>query len=200
MNFIKLNHLIFRTIRFFIILVLCFIFYKVLLVYLLTRGYHIWTYIIIWIVSAYFILPHFNKFISRNYLPNYFIGRSFTGDGLLGDPINIAINGSEKELIKLFLSSGWSRAEKLTFKSAIKITIFSIFKKSYPNAPVSFLYLFHRKPSFVFEKEIDGNPRRRYHVRVWKTPDDWYLPGGSHVDWLCAATYDERVGISMFTG
>ena len=46
---------------------------------------------------------------------------------------------------------------------------------------------------------MQGNPSKRHHVRFWKVPRGWYLPGGESVDWLGAATYDTNVGFSLFT-
>ena len=46
---------------------------------------------------------------------------------------------------------------------------------------------------------MDGNPEKRHHVRFWKTPNGWLLPGGHQVDWLAAGTYDSGVGFSFFT-
>ena len=100
----------------------------------------------------------------------------------------------------IFLESGWHIADNLTFKSSVKIVIASLLKNSYPTAPVSTLYLFNDKQSFAFEKEINNNPRRRHHIRVWKTPGNWYLPGGYKTDWLCAATFDQKVGLSLYNG
>ncbi|MGM0304070.1 hypothetical protein IGI66_003735 [Enterococcus sp. AZ048] len=196
----KVLNFIFRTIRFMFISILGLLIYQTLLTDILTKGYHIVAYIIFWLFSSYIILPIFNKFVSKQYLPNYFIGRARTTDGLLGDPINLAFIGSEEDIKKLFLEVRWTLADPISLKSSIRITFSSIMKKSYPNAPVSSLFLFNQKQSFALEKEISGNPRERHHIRFWKTPKNWYLPGGFQTDWLAAATYDKKVGLSLFTG
>ena len=59
--------------------------------------------------------------------------------------------------------------------------------------------LFGRKQSFAYQKEVEGNPAQRHHVRFWYCPPGWSLPGGGHVDWLAAATYDRAVGLSALT-
>jgi len=46
---------------------------------------------------------------------------------------------------------------------------------------------------------VDGSPGKRHHVRFWRCPPDWKLPGGRPVGWLAAGTYDRRVGLSLFT-
>ncbi|MEB0307598.1 LssY C-terminal domain-containing protein, partial [Cryobacterium sp. 10I1] len=43
------------------------------------------------------------------------------------------------------------------------------------------------------------NPAKRHHVRFWRCPDGWLLPGGTRVDWLAAGTFDRAVGFSLFT-
>lgn len=190
----------FRTIRFIVIMFLGFLVYQSLLVNILTKDIHIVSYVMVWLFTSYVILPYVNKKVTKRYLPDYFIGRSRTSDGLLGDPINLAFLGEEQAIEKLFLTSGWKKAEPLSVRTSIRIVIASVIGKSYPNAPVSTLFLFGNKQDFAFEKEIKNNPRRRHHIRIWKTPTAWYLPGGRQADWLGAATYDKKVGISYFTG
>lgn len=191
---------IFRLVRFIFIAIIGYLVYKALFSEILTRKIHIFLYIILWLFSSYLVLPFINKLMTGRYLPDYFIGRSRTGDGLLGDPINLAFIGSQEELNQLFIKAGWTIAEPLSIKSSLHMIIASVLGKSYPKAPVSSLFLFNKKQDIAFEREIDNNPRRRHHVRFWKTPEDWYLPGGRNADWLGAATYDKKVGFSFFTG
>ncbi|MGM0218593.1 LssY C-terminal domain-containing protein [Enterococcus sp. AZ126] len=190
----------FRVFRFIFVIILGYLVYTSLFSEILTRKIHIFLYVFLWLFSSYLIIPFINKFLTGRYLPDYFIGRSRTSDGLLGDPINLAFTGSKIELETLFLSSGWTKAESLSLRSSIHMVAASVFGKSYPSAPVSSLFLFNKKQDIAFEKEIENNPRRRHHVRFWKTPDNWYLPGGREADWLGGATYDKKVGFSFFTG
>lgn len=152
-----------------------------------------------WALIAYMVLPRLHRFLTKFYVPNYFIGRTRTGDGLLGDPVNIAFNGSAKSLHRAMQNAGWTKADELSTKSTIKMIKSSMLKKSYKHAPVSSLYLFSRKQDFAYQQEIDGNPHKRHHVRFWKVPDGWILPGGYKVDWLAAGTYDRSVGFSSLT-
>lgn len=155
--------------------------------------------IILWALTAYILLPRIHRFFTKIYLPNYFIGRTRTGDGFFGDPVNIAFLGTKKQLVTAMKQAGWVQAEELHFKSSIKMVKASLLKRSYPNAPVSSLYLFSRKQDITFQQEINGNPHARHHIRFWKTPSAWWLPGGHKADWLASATYDKRVGLSLFT-
>ena len=52
-------------------------------------------------------------------------------------------------------------------------------RRSYPEAPVSPLTLFGRVQDFAYQQEVDGNPAQRHHVRFWRCPDGWLLPGGA---------------------
>lgn len=155
--------------------------------------------ILFWLFTAYFTLPRLHRFLTKIYLPDYFIGRVRTGDGLLGDPVNLALLGTEKQLHEAFRSAEWTKADELTLDSTVKMIRASIFHKSYPTAPVSSLYLFGRKQDFAYQHEVDGNPHKRHHVRFWKVPEGWKLPGGFEADWLAAGTYDRKVGFSVFT-
>lgn len=190
----------FHFIKFIITIFLAFVVYQALFKTILTKQIHVFFYILFWAFSAYIVLPWINRRLSRLYVPNYFIGRTQTGDGLLGDPINLAFYGDEKAIIQAFQQAGWAVADPLSLKSSLKIVSSSVLKKSYPTAPVSSLFLFQQKQTLAFEREVNHNPRKRHHIRLWKTPTDWHLPGGKQADWLGAATYDRNVGLSLFTG
>ena len=71
--------------------------------------------------------------------------------------------------------------------------------RSYTEAPVSPLFLFGKQQDFAYQQEVGGDASKRHHVRFWKAPDGWLLPGGQKVGWLAAGTYDRAVGLSMFT-
>lgn len=152
-----------------------------------------------WIVLAYLGLPRLHRILSSLYVPNYFFGRTLTADGLLGDPINIALKGTESQLKQAFEKAGWQLADEVTPKTALRMLTSTIGGKSYPTAPVSGLFLFNRRHDFAYQQEVDGSPHKRHHVRLWRCPEGWLLPGGHKVDWLAAATYDKSVGLSLFT-
>ena len=61
------------------------------------------------------------------------------------------------------------------------------------------LFLFGRQQDFAYQQEVEGNPSQRHHVRFWRCPTGWRLPGGYPVDWLAAGTYDRSVGLSLMT-
>ncbi len=159
-----------------------------------------WSYFIIfWMVVAYLGLPRLHRILAHMYVPDYFIGRAKTSDGLLGDPINIGIRGNEAQLHSAMRAAGWVLADEITARSSWKMLTSIIRKKSYKHAPVSALFLFGRRQDFSYQKEVDGSPRQRHHIRFWHCPKDWILPGGHRVDWLADATYDTAAGFSWFT-
>ena len=61
-------------------------------------GRQLWLFLIIWVLSSYVLLPRLNRLLARIYIPSYFIGRTRTSDGLLGDPINLAVIGTQELL------------------------------------------------------------------------------------------------------
>lgn len=155
--------------------------------------------LVIWVVAAYMTIPRFHRIMTTLYVPSYFIGRTQTGDGLLGDPVNIGLRGESVDVQRAMEAAGWHQAEPVTLASSWRIIVNTLRKKPYPTAPVSPLYLFDRKEDFAFQQEVDGSPEKRHHVRFWKTPPGWKLPGGVDVDWVAAATFDRAVGLSLFT-
>lgn len=152
-----------------------------------------------WLVLTYLALPRMHRILTSLYVPDYFIGRTHTTDGLLGDPVNLAVHGTAGQIHEAMQRAGWTLADPITLRSAWGIVVSSLTRRSYPNAPVSPLMLFSRVQSFAYQQEVAGNPAQRHHVRFWATPDGWLLPGGHRVDWLAAGTYDRAVGLSLFT-
>jgi hypothetical protein len=195
----RLNNVI-RLFGFLVLIAIAIEVYRYLFSDIITGRSHFFAYLILWIFTAYIILPRVYRGISKLYLPNYFFGRTQTGDGLLGDPVNLAINGTKDQLIEAMKAAGWTMAEPLRLKSSIKMAYSAVRGTPYPNAPVSALFLFGNKQDLAFERDINNNPRKRHHVRLWKTPDNWWLPGGYKADWLAAATFDTNVSLSLFTG
>lgn len=169
------------------------------------NGFNMETKSLIWVVwwflvLAYLSLPRMHQLFTFVYVPDYFVARARTSDGLLGDPVNIALHGSEEDIHAVLLAAGWTKADKITLRSSWKIAVSSVFRKSYPAAPVSPLVIFKRSQAFAYQQEDSGSASKRHHVRLWRTPDDWALPGGEKVPWMAGATYDRGVGLSSFTG
>ena len=159
----------------------------------------IWFTFIFWAMLAYLVLPRLHSILTRVYVPDYFIGRARTSDALLGDPVNVALLGSEAQLHRVMRLAGWTVADDVTLASSWRIITSTVLRRSYLEAPVSPLFLFGRQQDFAYQQEVDGSPGKRHHVRFWHCPPGWLLPGGVAVDWLAAGTYDRSVGFSLFT-
>src|SRR6478752_607852 len=155
--------------------------------------------IVFWLLLGYLVLPRLHRILTRIYVPGYFIGRTRTSDGLLGDPVNLAFRGRADQVHQSMVSTGWTRADDVDLRSSARIVTSTLRRRSYAEAPVSPLHLFDRQQDFAYQREVDGSPSRRHHIRFWRCPDDWLLPGGFAVDWLAAATFDSGVGLSFFT-
>jgi hypothetical protein len=159
----------------------------------------VWFVFIFWGLLAYLVLPRLHRILTRLYVPDYFIGRARTSDGLLGDPVNVALLGSDAQVHGVMQSAGWTLADDVTLASSRRIVSSTLLRRSYLEAPVSPLFLFGRQQDFAYQQEVDGTPGKRHHVRFWRCPPGWLLPGGLAVDWLAAGTYDRSVGLSLFT-
>jgi hypothetical protein len=118
-------------------------------------------------LAAYVILPrviHLGlRILQRERIPSY----SLTGDGLPGDPVNIALVGTLDELRAAFAAVGWAEADRLSLASSWSMVRAFVLKRPYPTAPFSTLYLFGRGQDIGFQKAIDNSPRKRHHVRFW---------------------------------
>ena len=174
------------------------------LAYLLVResvrpGWPLLLLVLFWVLLTYLLLPRLHRILTRIYVPRYFIGRAHTSDGLLGDPINLALLGDEAQVHLVMSRGGWTRADDLSLATGLQIVRSTIRRRSYAGAPVSPLLLFDRQQDFAYQQEVDRSPSKRHHVRFWRVPDGWMLPGGCAVDWVAAGTYDRSVGLSLFT-
>ena len=156
-------------------------------------------FIAFWVLLAYLVLPRLHRILTTIYVPDYFIGRTRTSDGLLGDPVNLAFLGTGEQIETAMRNAGWTKADPVTLASSWRIITSTLRRRSYHEAPVSPLFLFGHQQDFAYQQEVDGNPAQRHHVRFWQCPDGWLLPGGRRVDWLAAGTFDTSVGLSLFT-
>lgn len=118
-------------------------------------------------VGAYVILPLAVrmglKVLQRKHVPAY----TLTGDGLPGDPVNLALIGTLAQLEAAFGVIGWSGADRLGLRSSWRMTRAFLFNSPYPTAPFSTLFLFGRPQDTGFQKAIGESPRKRHHIRFW---------------------------------
>jgi hypothetical protein len=165
-------------------------------------------------IAAYVVLPRAVrmglKVLQRKLVPSFTV----TGDGLPGDPVNVALIGTLKELKAAFTALGWAEADRLGLKSSWHMTRAFVFNAPYPTAPFSTLYLFGRGQDIGFQKAIDNSPRKRHHIRFWAlglshADDAWGAsnfwlntdrpPDDARVIWAGAGTRDTGLSLTQLT-
>jgi hypothetical protein len=151
-----------------------------------------------YLLVAYVLVPAiWKRYEHRHPELDELPGITETGDKHPGDPINVALVGSEDDVKAVMKAAGWFPADALGLRSDMKIAADTVLKRSYDEAPVSNLFLFGRKEDLAFEQPVGHDPRHRHHVRYWKSTkvDEQGRP-----IWAGSVTYDERVGLSYTTG
>jgi LssY-like putative type I secretion system component LssY len=165
-------------------------------------------------VAAYVILPRSVrmglKILQRRHVPSF----TTTGDGLPGDPVNLALIGTLQQLHAAFATVGWAEADQLGLASSWRMVRAFVLKSPYPTAPFSTLYLFGRGQDIGFQKAIDNSPRKRHHVRFWAmslaqgeetvgTASFWLNtdrpPPDARVLWVGAGTKDTGLSLTQLT-
>ena len=165
-------------------------------------------------IAAYIVLPRAIriglKILQRKLVPSFTI----TGDGLPGDPVNLALIGTLPQLRTAFAALGWSEADRLSVASSWRMTRAFVFNSPYPTAPFSTLYLFGRGQDIGFQKAIDNSPRKRHHIRFWalsltRAQDTWGAAGfwlntdrppeNEHVLWVGAGTRDTGLSLTRLS-
>jgi len=165
-------------------------------------------------VAAYAILPRVVrtslKILQQKRVPRY----TLTGDGLPGDPVNVVLIGTRRQLEAAFAAAGWSVADRLNVRSSWRMVRAFLLNRPYPTAPFSTLYLFGRGQDVGFQKCIDNSPRRRHHIRFWGlglqhaeatlgTPSFWRAGrrplDNTRVAWVGAGTKDTGFSLTKLT-
>lgn len=148
--------------------------------------------------TAYLLVPYeYARRHARHPGLEHLPGLTTTGDGHPGDPINVALVGSERDVKRLLVAAKYYPADPLTLHSCLEIADATVLKRPYDTAPVSNLYFFGRKEDLAFEFPVGDNPRERHHVRFWKSP-----PRASEDRplWVGQTSFDRSVGLSHTTG
>lgn len=154
--------------------------------------------LLVYLVVAYLLLPAWWKRHEKRHPALAIAPRvTHTKVGIPGDPLNVALVASEEDLHRSVLAAGWFPADPVTLKSSLLIAADTVLHRTYDDAPVSSLYLFDRKQDFAFEQPVGDDPRRRHHVRFWRSAE---LDDQGRPLFFGAATYDEKVGLSHTTG
>ncbi len=155
------------------------------------------TLLVCYLLLAYFVLPslwrHYEHQKKLDGLPMV----TTTAQGIPGDPINVGMVGSTKDILCAMREAGWYAADPVTWKSSIEISGSVLLDQPYPRAPVSPLFYAGRSEDLAFEKPVGKSADQRHHVRLWMVLKDG--EEGRPV-WLGAATFDRSVGLSRYTG
>ncbi|MFN8857872.1 MAG: LssY C-terminal domain-containing protein [Planctomycetaceae bacterium] len=152
----------------------------------------------LWGATAYLVAPQFWRYYSRHHPALALLPvTTLTGDGTPGDPLNFALVGTRREVIKCLVAGGWRPADDLSIKSSLEIVEASVLGRPYATAPVSSLFLWGRKQDLAFEKPVGNNPRQRHHVRFWESTE---RDANNRPLWAGAAIFDLRVELSHRTG
>lgn len=154
--------------------------------------------VLVYLMVAYLLLPlvwgsHEKRHPALADAPEI----THTASGIPGDPLNVALVGTEADIHLAMLAAKWYPADPITLKSAMRIAVGVVFDRSYDDAPVSSLYLWGRKEDLAFEQPLGNDPRRRHHVRFWRSEK---VDEQGNPLWMGAATLDVRVGLSHTTG
>ena len=151
-----------------------------------------------YVVIAYLVLPFgWRRYSKRHPALEGAPRIAHTASGIPGDPINLGLIGTEEELQRGMLAAKWYPADPITLKSSLRIAADTVFRREYVDAPVSSLFVWGHKQNLAFEQPVGDDPRRRHHVRFWRSDQ---LDDNGEPLWLGAATFDIKVGFSHTTG
>jgi len=153
--------------------------------------------VLVYSMLCYLILPMFWIHYEHHPVMADAVKCTVTKDGIPGDPLNVGLIGTRKELIFAMTSAGWVPADPITLYSSLDIVASVLLHQPYSNAPVSNLYLYGRRQDLAFEKLVNGSPKERHHVRFWCNDQ---LGQDGRPMWIGSATFDRSVGLSHLTG
>lgn len=154
--------------------------------------------LLLYALAAYLLMPLlWEVYIARHPSLQDLPGITHTHAGIPGDPLNIALIGTEAEVVAILQAAHWVRARPLGLRSDFTLAEATLLKRPDDDAPVSSLYLFGRQEDLAFEQPVGHDPRQRHHVRFWRAPQ---LGPDERPLWVGAATYDKGVGLSHDTG
>ena len=136
---------------------------------------------VLYVLSAYVGIPMIWEYYARHH-PSFDNNPRITqtSDGHPGDPLNVSLIGTQAEIVSTMQAARWHPAAALGLKSDLKIAADTVLSRPDDEAPVSNLFLFGRKEDLAFEQPVGGNPRKRHHVRFWKTTNNDEI-GRAHV-------------------
>ena len=116
--------------------------------------------LVVWAAVAYLLMPAWwERYARRHPALDDVPGLTETGSGIPGDPVNVALAGTEQQVRAIFAAAKWNPADPLSLKSDVEIAAGAVLDRPYADAPVSNLYLFGRKEDLAFEQAVGSSPR-----------------------------------------
>jgi hypothetical protein len=154
------------------------------------------------LIIGYALLPRAWQFDERRILkhrngPSGVIWVTHTKQGIPGDPINFALQGSQTDIACIFQRAGWLKASEITARSSMKIVDSVALHRPDPSAPVSALYFEGRREDTAFEKEVGNSAKERHHVRLWRSGPA--SDANDRTIWFASASFDRKAGINHYT-
>ena len=124
--------------------------YALVLASLLFAGY----FVVAYVVAPLDWVHYIHKHPSFDDIPNI----TETKIGIHGDPLNVALIGTEVELKSIMIAAKWYPADPLTLKSCLEIAEATVLRRPYKDAPVSNLFWEGRKEDLAFESPVVMTP------------------------------------------
>lgn len=123
--------------------------------------------IVAWLLVAYLILPalwrHYEHQPALEIAPK----TTRTAQGIPGDPLNVGLIGTEHEVVRALLGSGWDAADPVTLRSSIGIARSVLRDRPYVDALVSSPFVFGRKQHHAFEKAVGQTHSPVSELQIW---------------------------------
>src|SRR5262245_61980708 len=80
--------------------------------------------LVVWAAVAYVVMPiAWKGYVRRHPALDDVPGIAETGAGIPGDPVNVALIGTQAELVKIMLAAKWNPADALSLKSSLEIAV-----------------------------------------------------------------------------
>jgi len=87
----------------------------------------------------------------------------------LGDPLNLVVIGSSKDVWPAFVRAGWNVTEIMSTSSVWKTIRSTLFGSKYLYSPISPLYVYDRPQDIALQK-ARRTVNQRNHLRLWLAP------------------------------
>jgi hypothetical protein len=110
----------------------------------------------------------------------------------LGDPLNIAVVGTNEAVWPAFARAGWHVTETMSASSVWRTMVSSVFRRSYLYSPISPLYVWDRPQDIALQK-ARATVDERNHLRLWLAP----VTCGGELVWLGQISRD--IGVRFTT-